>query len=155
MSEQAAEGTVTEPAEGQQPPAEGQDSTDWKAEARKWQARAKENKSAADELAQYRQSQMSEAEKTAARLAEAERSAEEARREALRFRIATRFKVSDDDAELFLTGADEETLTRQAERLAARQPDPTRFGNVGQGPREPVETAPSMNALIRRGFRGA
>lgn len=45
---------------------------------------------------------------------------DQARAEALRFRVASKFQISDEDADLFLTGSDEETLTRQAQRLAER-----------------------------------
>lgn len=41
--------------------------TDWKAEARKWESRAKANKTAADELDQLKQSQMSDQQKTQAK----------------------------------------------------------------------------------------
>lgn len=41
---------------------------------------------------------------------------------ALRYRIAAEHKLSTEDADLFLTGADEETITAQAKRLADRQP---------------------------------
>lgn len=58
--------------------------------------------------------------------------------EALRTSIAARFGVSVDkgkdgqpsDAELFLTGTDEATLTAQAERLAGRTSDQKKHGNV-------------------------
>lgn len=49
-----------------------------------------------------------------------------ARREALVFRISAAHGIGDEDAELFLTGSDEETLTRQAERLVARREDVTK-----------------------------
>lgn len=50
---------------------------------------------------------------------EAAASAASATAEALRWRIAAKHGISDEDAETFLTGTDEETLTRQAKRLAA------------------------------------
>lgn len=62
----------------------------------------------------------SEQQKLEERLSVAELSASEARTEALRFRVATKFGVSDEDAELFLTGSDEATLTKQAQRLSER-----------------------------------
>lgn len=62
----------------------------------------------------------SEAEKTAERLAALESDLEKSRTEALRARVQAKFKLDDDDAALFLTATDEETLTKQAERLAAR-----------------------------------
>ncbi len=60
--------TTTTPAEPTPPAQE----TDWKAEARKWEAQSKANKTAADELAALKVAQMTEAEKSAARLAELE-----------------------------------------------------------------------------------
>jgi hypothetical protein len=94
--------------------------TDWKAEARKWEERAKENRSAAERLAAIEESQKTEAQKAADRIAALEAEANDAKALALRFKIAAKFAVSDDDADLFLTGKDEATLTKQAQRLAAR-----------------------------------
>lgn len=66
--------------------------------------------------------------------------------EALRATIAARFGVSTEkgpkgepsDADLFLTGSDESTLTAQAQRLAAREEDRKKQGNFapkeGQSP---------------------
>ena len=42
-----------------------------------------------------------------------------AKAEALRWRIAAKHGISDEDAETFLTGSDEESLTKQAQRLAS------------------------------------
>lgn len=52
----------------------------------------------------------------------AEQAAEQAKSEALRWKVAAKHGISDEDAELFLTGTDEQTLTKQAERLADRKP---------------------------------
>lgn len=94
--------------------------TDWKAEARKWEDRAKENKTAADRLAAIEEAQKTESQKAADRIAALEAEASDAKALALRFKIAAKFAVNDDDADLFLTGKDEATLTKQAQRLAAR-----------------------------------
>ena len=117
--------------------------TDWKAEARKWEQRAKENKGAADELAQIRDAQKSDAERAAEALATAQAEAESARAELLRYRVAAQHGITDaDDITLFLTGTDEDTLTKQATRLAERavtesrprspRPDPNQ-GRQGDG----------------------
>lgn len=95
----------------------------WKQKAREQEKRAKANAEAAQKLAEIEEANKTEQEKQAERLAELEREAQAARAEALRFRVASKFGVSDEDADLFLTGTDEETLTRQAERLAARDED--------------------------------
>lgn len=92
-------------------------------EAAKYRTEAKANAEAAKKLAEIEEANKTEQEKQAERLAELEREAQQARAEALRFKIASKFGVSDEDADLFLTGTDEETLTRQAERLAARSED--------------------------------
>jgi hypothetical protein len=55
-------------------------------------------------------------------------SAAEAR--ALRSDIAAKHGLSAEDRDLFLTGTDEETLTAQAKRLADREADRKKNGNV-------------------------
>lgn len=65
--------------------------------------------------------QMSEVERAQKRAEEAEAAAEKARTEMLRFRVASKHGISSEDAELFLTASDEETLEAQAKRLADRE----------------------------------
>ncbi len=90
-------------------------------EAAKYRTEAKANSEAASELAKLKEAEKTEAQRVAERLQAAETDAANARRDALRFRIASKFKIDDEDADLFLTGADEESLTKQAERLVARE----------------------------------
>ena len=71
------------------------------------------------QLDQIKQSQMSELEKAQAQAKTFEEQATKAAADALRWRIAAKHGISDDDAETFLTGADEATLVKQAERLAS------------------------------------
>lgn len=107
------------------------DSTDWKAHARKWEDRAKASKKEADDLRAKVQAYESTASTSQTELEKlqttvAELTAKSARneREALIARIARDHKIDDgDDIELFLTGADEATLTAQAARLATRSED--------------------------------
>lgn len=124
-----------------------------KKHSRKWEDRAKENFEARQELDRLRRAQMSDDERRAAEQKErdealeaARKDAENARREALRLRIATRFSISDEDADLFLTGSDEETLTRQAERLAGRSSGGPR-PNPAQGKRGASAPATSADLL--------
>lgn len=143
----------TEPAE---PPADpgtqaatGEPSSDLgdagkRALAEERKARKAAEKASSDlaaRLKEFEDRDKSELEKAseAWKTAEVERDA--AKAEALRLRTAIKHGISDEDAELFLTGTDEETLTRQAERLAERmaaagpsvpKPDPS------QGARGPV-----------------
>lgn len=63
------------------------------------------------------------------RIANLEKEIEATKREALRRRVQAAHQISDEDADLFLTGADETTLTAQAERLAARDSERKKQGN--------------------------
>lgn len=68
------------------------------------------------------------------RLASLETELTTTRASALRSEIAAKHGLSVEDRDLFLTGTDESTLTAQAERLAARETDRKKQGNVA--PRE-------------------
>ena len=135
MSEQTAEAaateseaSTTEQQETEKPkPTETVDF--WKQKAREQEKRAKENAAAAKRLAELEESQKSEAEKMADRIKQLESEAEVSRRDALRFKVASKYGIGDEDADLFLTGSDEESLTRQAERLAAREDERKKQGN--------------------------
>ncbi|MGC5249460.1 hypothetical protein ACPXB3_21350 [Gordonia sp. DT219] len=118
----------------------------WKQKAREQERRAKANADAATRLAEIEESQKSEAQKAADRVAQLEQEASSARAEALRFKVATKFGIGDEDADLFLTATDEETLTRQAERLAERNkaPAPTPGVYVPQSGHQP--SAPALNS---------
>ena len=86
------------------------------------EARKAAEKAATDlqsQLEQIQQAQMSDLEKAQAQARSYEEAATKAQAEALRWRIAAKHGISDDDAETFLTGSDEASLTRQAERLAS------------------------------------
>lgn len=122
-----ATGDPQEPTETQPKPTETVDY--WKQRSRENETKAKANADAAKRLAEIEESQKTEAQKTADRLAAAEKDAANARSEALRLRIASRFQIGDEDADLFLTGADEATLTKQAERLTARETERKKQGN--------------------------
>lgn len=76
---------------------------------------------------------------------------------ALRSSIAARFGVSTEkgpkgepsDADLFLTGSDEATLTAQAERLAGREADRKKQGNYAPKEGQPVTGSGDSNADLR------
>jgi regulator of replication initiation timing len=81
-------------------------------------------KAKAAKLDEIEQANQTEAEKAAKRLAELEAELTTTRRDALRIKIASTHGITDaDDIDLFLTGTDEETLTKQAKRLAERTAD--------------------------------
>lgn len=73
------------------------------------------------------------------RLTDLEKQLEQAQRETLRRRVQAAHGIADEDADLFLSGDDEETLTAQAERLAARESERKKRSNhvptEGKNPR--------------------
>lgn len=83
----------------------------------------------ANELSQrikdFEEAQQTDLERAQNSAQEYQRAAESAATEVLRWRTAARFGITDEDAEVFLTGGDEETITRQAERLSALAQRPT------------------------------
>jgi hypothetical protein len=108
--------------------------TDWKAESRKWESRAKENKEKADAL-DAATSRVSELEK---QLTEIKGKADSAESNLIRWKVAAKYNVSEDDVNLFLTASDEETLVKQAQRLSqtsahAPKPDAAQGTRAGNG----------------------
>lgn len=88
---------------------------DWKAKSREWEKRAKENKAAADRLAELEESQKTEAQKLADRLAAAEQRAAAAETKVERARIAAEKGVPAD----LLVGDTTEALEAFADQLVA------------------------------------
>lgn len=81
----------------------------------------------AAKLDEIEESQKSEAQRAAEALEAAKSDATQARAELLRYKVAAAHGITDaDDIALFLTGTDEDTLTKQATRLAERSVDPTK-----------------------------
>ena len=156
MSEQTAEATATETeateqqAEQQQKPSETVDF--WKQKAREQEKRAKENADAAKRLAEIEESQKSETQKTADRIKQLETEAQSARRDALRFKVASEFGIASERAELLLTGSDEETMRRQAEALKGESDERKKTGN--RVPREGRTSSTSGDDEIREFARG-
>lgn len=144
MSDQeSAEATATEAdATTEQQETEQQKPTEtvefWKQKAREQEKRAKDNAGAAKRLAEIEEAQKSEADKAAERIRSLEGEVENAQRDALRFKVASQYGISDDDTELFLTGSDEDTLAKQAERLGQRSDERKKQGN--HAPREGATT---------------
>lgn len=90
------------------------------------EARKQAEKSAAELQARIdaiEAEKLSDLEKAQKAAADMQAAAEQAQREAMRYRLAATHGISHEDAELFLTGDTEEVMTAQAERLAARAPD--------------------------------
>ncbi len=107
-------------------------------------ARKAAEKAAADALAKvkaFETEKLSDLEKAQQQAKDAQEAAAKATTEALRLRLAARNGLSEEDAELFLVGTDEATLTAQAARVAALRgaqtpPEPrTPTPDPSQGPR--------------------
>lgn len=92
------------------------------AERERAKALEKQLGEATSRLSEIEKAQLSDLERAQAEATEAKAAAAKASADALRFRIAAKHSITDEDAELFLTGSDEETLTRQAARLVERTP---------------------------------
>lgn len=156
MSEQSTADTeAPAPQEGSEPKTFDADYVKkLRDEAAKYRTEAKANADAAKRLAEIEESQKTEAEKAADRIRTLEAEVQAAQRDALRFKVASKFGIGDEDTDLFLTGSDEETLTKQAERLAARVETRKKNGNVvpreGTTPREPSEDP--LRAFTRQLF---
>ena len=88
-------------------------------------ARKAAEKAAADfkkRLDEIEAANLSDLEKAQKQAQEAQESAAKATADAARFRIAAKYGLNDEDADLFLTGTDAEVLERQAAALVARTP---------------------------------
>lgn len=90
----------------------------WKKQARDNEKRAKENAAAAAELAKIKEGQKSDNEKAAEAAAQARREADEAKAEAVRWRVAAVHHVSEENFDLLGTGTEEE-ITERAKRVGA------------------------------------
>lgn len=77
-------------------------------------------KAKASKLDEIEQASKSELEKAVARAEQAEKERSDALTQSLRWKVAAKHGIADEDAELFLTATDEDTLTKQAERLAGK-----------------------------------
>ena len=102
-------------------------------------------KAKAAKLDEIEAANKSEIEKATEARTKAEQAAAQAQAEALRWKIAAKHQISDEDAELFLTGTDEETLTKQAERLSQRSEDRKKNGN--RVPKEGTSSQPKPDDM--------
>lgn len=108
----------------------------WKSKAREQEKRAKDNAAAAKRLADLEESQKSEAEKVADRIAKAESEVATIPQkvaESLRQHLIALHSIEADDAELFLTSNDPEVLIKQANRLITQKPASGPKPNPQQG----------------------
>ena len=163
MSEQPGEAPETgaeqdtQPSEQQQQQPKPTETVEfWKNKAREQEKRAKANADAQSKLDELEKANQTELEKATNRATAAEQERDTAKAEMLRYRIAAKYGVSDEDTELFLTGTDEDTLTKQAERLSDRESERKKQGN--HVPREGATSTAASNederAAVRTLFGG-
>lgn len=124
----------------------------WKAKAREQEKRAKDNAAAAKRLAELEDAQKSDAEKVADRIAAAEAEAAAVPgkvAEALRAHLIEIHQISDEDAELFLTGTDPALLRKQVARLVQQQQQAPASRTPRPNPQQGVPSAsrPSSREL--------
>lgn len=107
------------------------------------QAQIDDLKPAAERLKEIEDQQKSDLDKANERLAELEGKAAKADTERLRYQIALKHEITEEDAQLWLTATSEEDLTKQAERFAElRGTEPKKQPDPGQGPRPPKPKNP-------------
>lgn len=116
----------------------------------------KDVKAKATRLDEIEKASQTETERAQSRIAELEAELTGVRTESTRLRIAAEHGITDaDDIALFLTGADEETLAKQAQRLSERTADRAKSGNrvprEGANPTAPEDKA---RATVRDLFQG-
>lgn len=100
----------------------------WRNHARTWEGRAKDNQGAAEKLQEIEDANKSELEKLTEKATTLESELATARFDAMRQSIAAEYGISKGDTELFLTGADSDTLTAQAKALQERTAKESRVG---------------------------
>lgn len=149
MSETNESTTPTSEPEAAQPEAPkpkspAESSTDWEAEAKKWEKRSKENFTTAQRVPQLEQ----QLETLQSQLNDAEHRVTESTVDAYREAARLFAGIPQEDADLFLTGGDKDTLSKQAARLAEKfaQQQPT-AGHVPAEGRAPEALALNSNGL--------
>lgn len=118
----------------------------------------KDLKAKATKLDEIEQANQSEADKTAKRIADLETELSNQRRDSSRLKIAAAHGITDaDDIDLFLTGNDEETLTKQAKRLADRTAEKKKQGNhvPNEGATQNAAKGDEMREFTRDLFKRA
>lgn len=113
----------------------------------------KDVKAKAAKLDEQEAANQTELEKANKRVGESETERDQAKAEVLRLRVAAKHGIAEQDADLFLTGTDEETLTAQAKRLTERESDRKKKGN--HVPREGNAATPPADderAAVRQLF---
>jgi len=123
------------------------------AERRRANAAEKEAKALKARLDEIEAAKLSDTEKADRRAAEAEARAIAAEASAQRFRIATRFGMTDEEADVILTGPDEDTMVKQAELFTARtkqaKPEGVRVPAEGKVPAPPALNSDDLESALK------
>ena len=140
---ETTEATTTEGDGEQQEKAQAFSQSDMDELAKK--VRAEERRKASERFADYDdlKAKAGTAKTAEERIAALEAEVKASQHEALRRRVQAAHGISDEDADLFLTGADEDTLTAQAQRLADRESERVKQGNVVS--KEGTATSKALN----------
>jgi len=122
---------------------------------RKARAKAeREAKALKARLDEIEASKLSESEKANRRAEEAEARAAAAEQRAERFRIATQFGMTDEEAEVLLTGPDADIMTRQAELFAAARkatkPNGVQAPSEGKVPAPPALNSDDLESALKQ-----
>lgn len=124
---------------------------DWKDKARQWESRSKANHKEAEDL----KAQLSNLETELTELKNVKAEADNALHQLMVYKVAAEHGISNpDDIELFLTGKDEETLKKQAERISqsssrSPRPDSAQGKRTGGGTQTNAEVfAQTLNDLL-------
>lgn len=124
------------------------------AERKRAAAAEKSAKALQARLSELEAEKLSKEERAVKEAQEAAERAARAESEALRWRIAAKHGITDEDAELFLTATDADTLTRQAERFKELSHKPskgTHVPGVGNQPTTPASLADQIAAAEQAG----
>lgn len=122
------------------------------AERRRASAAEKALKAVQSQLDDINAKTLSKEEAAEKRASEAEARAQAAEAKSLRYEIAAQHGINRDDADLFLTGTDEDTLTRQAERLAehTKKPEGLYVPAEGHQPSAPALNSDELETSLRK-----
>lgn len=112
-------GTQSDPAAADKPLGENGEKA-LKAEREARSAAEKQAAALQKQLDDIAAANLSDLEKAQKAAADAQAAAEKATTEAMRLRVAAKHGISDEDADLFLTGSDAATIEKQAAALVAR-----------------------------------
>ncbi|MGW4124760.1 hypothetical protein [Nocardia sp. NPDC004711] len=110
--------------------------------ARTWEKRAKDNAGAAKELAEIKDAQKTETERTADKLAEAQREVDSIPAkvaDSLREHLVELHGIAEEDAELFLTGETPELLLKQIKRLTEQADKRPKKNHVPREGRQTIQ----------------